>query len=46
MGESNMYKTKTVDTAILYGANREGFLHLSAKGREEYVRILVLYFGI
>lgn len=46
MGEFNRYKTKMVDTAILLGANSEGFLHLPTEGREEYVRILVLYFGI
>lgn len=41
-----MYKTKIVDTAILSGVNNERFLHLPMEGREEYVRILVLYFGI
>lgn len=41
-----MYKIKMADTAILSGANSEGVLHLPTKGREEYVRIVVLYFGI
>lgn len=46
MGELTMYKSRVVGSAILSGASSEGILHLPAEGREEHVRILVLYLGI